>query len=390
MPLSRIRNLIGNTKRLLSLASQGSFPLAQPTPPPDPTADIPLWYVPINPDPSITPVLPDLIRPGEVVYDVGAHVADMSIQMSRLVGPRGVVCAFEASARTVPRCQRALVFNGCGNVQLYHRAVYARTGELLTFYYNPAAASGDSLVPNPGAPGVGVVSLALDDFIAHTGLNPSFLKFDIEGGEYDALRGAGRMLEELKPPMILEVFPATDRAVPFLRDRGYVVIDLQTYNQITDKSDYAPAGLLTNVLCMHTSRLVELYKPPFERATFGSLSAADFCGAPGGDDPSVLSAPVRLEPGRYLFEADAAFGPADHGMWGVVAADNPTHWYVWYSGTANHLSKTHRSWVLDVPRAQEYRVRCVLGAPSQTFYFNAVSITRLSRFAGSNSLQVYF
>jgi hypothetical protein len=47
-------------------------------------------------------------------------------------------------------------------------------------------------------------TLALDDFAAEWG-SPDFIKIDVEGGEVDVLQGAGRLLRDPKPGVLVEV-----------------------------------------------------------------------------------------------------------------------------------------------------------------------------------------
>ena|SRR5579862_7795099 len=43
----------------------------------------------------------EAVRPGAVVYDVGAHAGSLALGIARLVGPLGRVVAFEADSRNV-------------------------------------------------------------------------------------------------------------------------------------------------------------------------------------------------------------------------------------------------------------------------------------------------
>jgi FkbM family methyltransferase len=130
-------------------------------------------------------VIRDHVRPAQVAFDVGANAAAFAVMMGRLVRPRGLVYAFEASPRIIGRTQHNIVQAGATNVTLYHHAIWHRSGDLV------AIASGSHLndrVEVGGAVG-NVPSLALDDFVAESGLRPAFIKMDIEGAEFEALRG---------------------------------------------------------------------------------------------------------------------------------------------------------------------------------------------------------
>lgn len=71
-------------------------------------------------------------RPGDIVFDVGCNAGGLTLMMSRLVGPRGIVLVFEASPRIIDKTHYNLVQAGCHNVTLFHRAVWLGTGMLVT------------------------------------------------------------------------------------------------------------------------------------------------------------------------------------------------------------------------------------------------------------------
>ena len=157
----------------------------------DPRREFPTayWYDTSYAEPCVALALRDLCRPGNVVFDVGANCGALSILMSRLVGPKGVVCSFEASRRIVDKCQYNLVVNGCHNSQLFHCAVYSRSGETLKIYHgthlNDTVVQELANTQNYDT----VETVSLDDFVAELGLHPKVIKMDIEGAEYDALLG---------------------------------------------------------------------------------------------------------------------------------------------------------------------------------------------------------
>jgi methyltransferase FkbM-like protein len=67
-------------------------------------------------------------------------------------------------------------------------------------------------------------ALALDDFASEWG-TPDFIKIDVEGGEVDVLRGAARLLRDLKPGALVEVHsPQLERDCSrILVDAGYSI-----------------------------------------------------------------------------------------------------------------------------------------------------------------------
>ena len=82
------------------------------------------WWTRSFWEPTVALAICDHCRPGDVVFDVGCNAGGLALMMSRLVGPRGIVLAFEASPRIIDKTHYNLVQAGCHNVTLFHRAVW--------------------------------------------------------------------------------------------------------------------------------------------------------------------------------------------------------------------------------------------------------------------------
>jgi FkbM family methyltransferase len=149
-----------------------------------------------------------LIRPGDVVLDVGAHVGEISVPAARLCGAQGKVYAFEPVEESCARFMENAALNGCENILLQRTAAGERTGT-VTMNVFPAAYSawsgrGEPVYANNGVPvaksrRVEVPCTTLDEFCAAQGIaRISFLKVDVEGYERDVFHGAERLLKERK------------------------------------------------------------------------------------------------------------------------------------------------------------------------------------------------
>jgi FkbM family methyltransferase len=257
---------------------------------------IPNWWERNYWEPTVALAIRDHCRPGDVVFDVGANAGALSMMMSRLVGPRGIVCAFEASPRIIDKTHFNLVNAGCTNVTVYHKAVWHTTGDVV----NLAAGSDLNDRIDAGATGMSVRTVALDDFAAVGDLRPSFIKMDIEGAEFDALKGMTKLLRDARPVLVLEQSPEDMRCHALLIAAGYVAADLATYRRIRSKDDF-PAGTgIANVLFVHEESAqrnpyfpISEHQRPNEVAT---LSAGLFKRGPNGD--ISIGEPLFLPPGR--------------------------------------------------------------------------------------------
>ena len=159
-------------------------------------------------EPNECALLGQLLAPGMVVLDVGAHAGFYTLYASRLVGPAGRVLAFEPSPRERARLHLHLRLNGCRNVTVEAVALGATPGdgELFVFEGRTTGCNSFHLASTDGARRVTVPVRTLDQYVAE-GLieRADFVKMDIEGAELSALRGAERLFSTYRPVLLCEL-----------------------------------------------------------------------------------------------------------------------------------------------------------------------------------------
>jgi FkbM family methyltransferase len=171
------------------------------------------------------------VRPGAVIYDVGAHVGTMALGAAQLVGELGQVVAFEGDPENVERLRDNAVRNGLdGRLQVVHAAVWSRTtSDGLSFRRGATARSQGGVEADGNRPVlakgevINVPAITLDDFVAAGGPPPQMVKIDVEGGEYEVLRGATTLFAAQRPLIIAEVHHqlAADQITTWLNQHRY-------------------------------------------------------------------------------------------------------------------------------------------------------------------------
>jgi FkbM family methyltransferase len=142
------------------------------------------------------------LRPGDVFVDLGAYVGPFTLLASRLVGPEGRVVAFEPDPATRDLLERNVQANGADNVTVVPYAVGDSAGTVRFL------ASGDSAGRIGPDGDLEVRQVTLDEFCAETGVRPTVMKVDIEGGEAAALRdsavarGVRELVVEIHEPQL--------------------------------------------------------------------------------------------------------------------------------------------------------------------------------------------
>lgn len=140
-------------------------------------------------DPAMFAWLDGYLRPGMNALDVGANVGLYGLYLAKRVGPQGKVIAFEADPDTAAILQRNRDANGLEQLQIVVKAVGREAGN-LTFQADRRN-RGASHVAAGGEAGTRTVPVVtLDSFFEDNPIERlDYVKFDLEGFEFEALQG---------------------------------------------------------------------------------------------------------------------------------------------------------------------------------------------------------
>lgn len=152
-----------------------------------------------------------VVRPGDLVVDVGAHVGFYALQAALWTGTTGRVIAFEPN----PFARSVLTTNVKLN-RLADRVVVEDTAVSdapgVAALFGGEDANGLSRLHAPNAisqhaRSMDVTVVSLDDYCTARGIRPSLIIVDTEGAELNVLLGARAMLSDLRAPAIVEIHP---------------------------------------------------------------------------------------------------------------------------------------------------------------------------------------
>jgi FkbM family methyltransferase len=159
------------------------------------------------------------LRPGMVVFDVGAHIGELTLLFSRFVGPQGTVHAFEASSAVYRRLQAVCALSGRKNILLNHMALLDREGAHTLHVYDDDHSTWNTLASRAltryhiDIEPIGqeiIQSTTLDNYCTLNRIPYiDLLKIDVEGAEYQVLLGAKSLLENKRVGCCTFEFGAT-------------------------------------------------------------------------------------------------------------------------------------------------------------------------------------
>lgn len=139
------------------------------------------------------------VHPGMVSFDIGANVGFYTLLLSKMVGPRGSVIAFEPVPRNCDFLRRHVAINRCTNVLVQELAVADFDG---IAYFDPTQSSSQGHLTERGS--LRVTCAQIDSLVAADEIPPPhIMKIDVEGAELAVLEGASRVLARNKPMIFL-------------------------------------------------------------------------------------------------------------------------------------------------------------------------------------------
>lgn len=178
-------------------------------------------------EPLVQEELARMVRPGDVVYDIGSNVGFFTVLCAKLAGPAGRVIAFEPLEATAQAARRNAELNQFGHVTVLTRAVGKSSGTArLTLQqestWTRMAGEGDA------GPTFEVALVAIDDLVASGDVPPpNVVKIDVEGAELDVIEGMKDTLAAHRPRILCEMHGKNAAFAALMTSLHYDVRTLQ-------------------------------------------------------------------------------------------------------------------------------------------------------------------
>ncbi len=171
-------------------------------------------------DPRIREILCPLIPRGGVVVDGGAFIGDHTVPYAETVGPAGQVWAFECSLPALECLARNTAH--LPQVQIVTAAL-DEVAHPVQMHQNWVSEACNAIAAAPVDEGIPAVPLDVFTFA-----RVDYIKFDLEGYELRALRGARETLRRHRPIVVVESGAQLARygdshcdVLAFMNDLGY-------------------------------------------------------------------------------------------------------------------------------------------------------------------------
>lgn len=190
-----------------------------------------------------------LVRAGDHVVDVGAHVGTFAVPLARAVGPGGRVWAFEPVPEHFALLERNVAANGLAGTVVPVAALVATGEAARSVRHVPGNTGAASFAVADGEPPAGdqagaPLHMSLDRWwrteagAGHVDL----VKVDVEGMEAEVLESGAALVDAERPVVVFEVLRSASGAAAmaaldrFFSSRGYhVFVNLADRNAPPDR-----------------------------------------------------------------------------------------------------------------------------------------------------------
>ena len=217
---------------------------------------------------STVQTLRKLVRPGNVVFDIGANIGAHTLGLAQCVGSSGRVFAFEPTDFAFTKLKRNLALNPelLARTDARQALLAANPAAMLqTKIYASWPLKADAEVHPKHRGRLVTASHAtvdtLDCLVERDGVKRlDLIKMDVDGAELPILKGGLKTLGKFRPILVMEMSPyvhaeqnqSFDALVGLLRDFGYSLQDASTWKPLPLQSDLLealiPDGASINVI----------------------------------------------------------------------------------------------------------------------------------------------
>jgi FkbM family methyltransferase len=144
-------------------------------------------------EPYESKLVREYLKPGMTVYNIGANLGYYTLLASECVGPHGSVYAFEPAPENFELLKRTATENKLANVELFPSAVGATSGA-ATLSLSRTNSGDHQLQMVVTRDHIVVDVISIDAFVSEGHAPPDAIIMDVQGAEFDVLKGAFELL----------------------------------------------------------------------------------------------------------------------------------------------------------------------------------------------------
>ncbi|MBL4886935.1 MAG: FkbM family methyltransferase [Flavobacteriaceae bacterium] len=203
-------------------------------------------------EPETVRWMEEYIKPGDTVFDIGANVGAYTLIMSKLVGDKGMVYAYEPNWPNFHQLNKNILLNHSQHNTVALNVAITSKKNINTINYQDLEFGSSLHTFGEAVDFVGntftpthtqfVLGYSIDEFVKDFNINiPTHIKLDVDGHEAAIIKGAQEILRNNKCCSLMaelnEKFPHDVECINFLRSIGFSVISKTSNPSKFVKSD---------------------------------------------------------------------------------------------------------------------------------------------------------
>jgi len=195
------------------------------------------WYHQREREKNTMLLFKKLINNGDTVIEVGGHIGYISLYFSNLVGKEGMLYVFEPGINNLPYLKNnvkekhniVLIEKGVGSsnarMPFYIENLSGQNNSFIKDYNMFIQNKKASFVKNTSVKKVTVDVVRLDDFIYDNNVLPNFIKIDVEGFEFEVIKGMSYILKSIQPIFMIEVLYNRNSIYNVMKNENYLMFN---------------------------------------------------------------------------------------------------------------------------------------------------------------------
>lgn len=205
-------------------------------------------------DVEVINIMKQNLHEGSIFLDIGANIGYETMWGAHLVGQSGRVYSFEPLPHLIKQINESLELNNFSNVSIIKKASGEKEGTATLFIHKEDAGL-TSIKNSLGATDELNIEITTVDKELSQVNRLDVIKLDVEGYEYEALRGGENIICKFLPIIIFEFSPhlyEKDRSgkslelLFFLHDLGYKIFAIENLKKEIHADDFEK--LVQNIL----------------------------------------------------------------------------------------------------------------------------------------------
>jgi len=152
-----------------------------------------------------TEIMKRIVKKGDIILDIGANIGYYTILEADLVGAKGRVYAVEPVPKNIGLLKKNIELNNCQNIKVFPIGAGAKEGRVKIYLSESCNLSSMNKNTKGIIDEIRVPIITLDKFLINKPF-PNLIRMDIEGYEYQVLKGMAKILKRGEPLKLLIEF----------------------------------------------------------------------------------------------------------------------------------------------------------------------------------------